>query len=118
MIEGRLLLKFSRLAGKILLNHKRNLEGYRVIKLAKIKAGELSYLLKSVYEGVTVYEELSRSLGNVKVVLEEALYCHEGLVVERLKRSLLEYLGEEHLAKGGRKLVNKSAVSSIYMFIH
>ena len=47
-----------------------------MVKLTKVKAGKLSDLLKSVYEGVTVYEELSRGLGNVKVVLEEALYCH------------------------------------------
>ena len=44
---------------KILLNHKGNLEGYCVVKFTKIKAGKLSDLLKTVNEGVSMYEELS-----------------------------------------------------------
>ena len=57
--QGNLLLEFSGLAGKVFLNHKSNLEGYRVVKLTKVKTRELSYLFKTVYEGVTVYKELS-----------------------------------------------------------
>ena len=69
-----------------------------MLELTKIKSGELSYLFKTVNEGVTVNEELSRSLRNVKVVLEEALYGHKSLAVKSFKRALLEYLTEEYLA--------------------
>jgi hypothetical protein len=52
-------LKFSRLAGKIFLNHKSYLEGYRMVKLTKVKTCELSYFFKSVNESVSVNEKLS-----------------------------------------------------------
>ena len=84
-----------------------------MVELTKIKAGELSDLLKTVNEGVSVYEELSGRLGNVKVVLEEALYGHKGFTVERLKRSLLEYFLKEDVTKSGGKLINKSADAEI-----
>ena len=63
-----------------------------MIKLTKIEAGELSDLLKSVYECVSVNKELSRCLLNVKIVLEEGLNGHKGLAVKRLERSLVEDL--------------------------
>ena len=47
------------LAGKIFLYHKRNLEGYRVIKFTQIKTGQLADLFKSVNESVSVYEKLT-----------------------------------------------------------
>ena len=58
-VKIRRTLEFSGLVGKIFLNHERNLEGYRVVKLTKVKAGELSDLLKTVYKSVSMYEELS-----------------------------------------------------------
>ena len=72
-LERKDRLIFGRLVGEIFLYHKRYLEGHRVIKFAKVKAGELSDLLKTVNQGITVYEQLSRGLGNVKIVLEDAL---------------------------------------------
>ena len=60
VINGRFLRsELGGLAGEILLDHKRYLEGYRMIELAKIEPRELSDLLKSVYEGISVNEELS-----------------------------------------------------------
>ena len=53
------LSEFSRLAGEVFLNHKSNLECYRVVKLSEVKSGKLSDLFKSVYESITVNEELS-----------------------------------------------------------
>ena len=53
------VLEFCGLRLKVFLYHQSNLEGDRMLKLAKVKAGDLSYLLKSVYERVSVYEELS-----------------------------------------------------------
>ena len=53
------VLEFGGLACEILFNHKSNLEGYGVVKLAKVKSGKLSYFFKSVYKGVSMYEELS-----------------------------------------------------------
>ena len=80
-----------------------------MVKLAKIKAGKLSDLLKAVNKSISVHEELSRGLRDVKIVLKEALHGHKSLTIERLKRSLLEHLAQEYLAKGGGKLIYKSA---------
>ena len=52
-------LKLGGLARKILLDHKRYLEGNSVVELTEVKTGKLSDLLKSVYESVSVNEELS-----------------------------------------------------------
>ena len=113
MAASHQVLEFGGLTVEILLNHKSNLEGYSVVELTKIKAGELSDLLKTVNEGVSVYEELSGGFGNVEVVLEEALYGHKSFTVERLKRSLLEYFLEEDLTKSGGELINKSADAEV-----
>ena len=75
-------LEFGGFAVEVLLNHQRYLEGNCVVELTKVKTGELSDLLKTVNESVSMYEELSRGLRNVKVVFEEALYGHESLAVE------------------------------------
>ena len=84
-----------------------------MLKLTKIETCDLSDLLKSVYECISMYEELSRRLGDVEVVLKEALNCHESLAVERLKATLLEYLLQEHLAKSCGKLIDKSADTEV-----
>lgn len=52
----------SKLCGlgiKILADHKRDLEGDRVLKFAQIKSRKLTYLIKTVNESVSVYKELS-----------------------------------------------------------
>ena len=53
------LSEFGGLAGEIFLDHKSYLESNGMVELAKIKSGKLSDFLKSVYEGVSVNEELS-----------------------------------------------------------
>jgi hypothetical protein len=70
-----------------------------VLELAKIEACELSDLLKTVNERISVYKELSRSLGNVEVILEETLNSHKSFAIERFKATLLKYLLQEHLTE-------------------
>ena len=106
---------FRRLASKVLLNHKSYLEGNSVLKLAEIETCDLTDLLKSVYKSVSVYEELSRGLGYVQVVLEERLHGHKSLAIKRLERSLLEHLAEEYLAKSSRELIDKSADAELFV---
>ena len=53
------ILEFGRLGIKILSYHKRNLEGDRMVELTEIKSRKVTYLFKSVYKGVSMYEELS-----------------------------------------------------------
>ena len=84
-----------------------------MLELSEVETGELSDLLEAVDQRVSVYEELSRGLGDVEVVLEEALDGHEGLAVEALEAALLEDLLEEHLAEGGRQLIDKSADAEV-----
>ena len=56
---------------KILLDHERDLEDDRVVKLTQVKAGELLDLLKTVHQRISVDEELAGGLGDVQVVLKE-----------------------------------------------
>ena len=107
------LLVLRRLASEILLDHKRYLEGDSVLEFTKVKSCDLADLFKSVYESISMYEKLSGGFGNVKIVIEEALNCHQSLTVERFEASLLENLLKEHFAKSGGKLVDKSADSEV-----
>ena len=86
-----------------------------MLELTEVEACDLADLFKSVNKSVSMYEELSRGFGNVEVILEEALNGHKGLAVERLEASLLEYLLEEHLAESGRKLIDKSADTEVFV---
>ena len=60
-----------------------------------------------------MYEELSRSLRHVEVVLEEALDRHERLVIEAFERTVFEYFLEEHLAERGGKLIDKTSYAEV-----
>ena len=84
--------KLNGLGIEILFNHERYLKGDSVLKLAQIKAGHLADLVKTVNQGVAVYKKLTRSFGNVEVVLKERLNGLQGLAVERFKAAALEYL--------------------------
>lgn len=109
------LSEFDRLGGKVFLDHHGDLEGDGVIKLTEVKSRQLTDLFKSVNKRISVDEELSRCLGNIEIVLEEALNGEQGLPVKCLDASLLEHLGEEHLAKSGRELIYKSADAEVFV---
>jgi hypothetical protein len=66
-----------------------------VLELAKIEACELTDLLKTVNERISVNKELSRGLGNVEVIFKELMNCKEGFLIEALDRSALENLSQE-----------------------
>ena len=86
-----------------------------MLKLTKVKSRYLSYLLKPVYERISMYEQFSRRFGDIEIVLKEALDRHERLTVERLKTSLLEYLLKEHFAKRCGKLIDKSSDAEVFV---
>ena len=70
-----------------------------MIELAQVETGQLFDLLETVDQRVAVYEQLARGLGNVQIVFEELLDGEQGLLVERVDRTLLEHLAEEHFAQ-------------------
>ena len=76
------LLILCRLRAKVFLYHKRDLKGYSVFKLTKIKSRELTDLLKSVNKSVSVNKEFSRCFGNVEVIFKETLDGKECFVVK------------------------------------
>ena len=86
-----------------------------MLELTEVKTCELTNLFKAVNESVSMNEELTRGLGNIKVILEEALNGHKCFTVEALERALLEYFLEEHFAKSRRKLINKTADAEIFI---
>ena len=53
------LLKLAGFGIKVFLNHKSNLKGYSVFKLAKIKTCELADFFKSVHKCIAVYKKFS-----------------------------------------------------------
>lgn len=69
---------------KILLDHKGDLEDDRVIKLAQVKAGKLLDLLKTVYQRISVDEQLAGRFGDVQIVLKELIDREQRLLIERV----------------------------------
>ena len=101
-------LELNGVCGQILLYHERDLEDDSVVEFTQIETCEFLDLVQSVNECVSVYEQLSRSLGNVEVVLEESLYREQSLVVEGLDRTLLEHFLEEGLTERCGQVIDKS----------
>ena len=60
-----------------------------------------------------MYEQLTRGLGYVQVVLEELLNREQRLLIERVDRTLAEYLGQEHLTQRDRQLIDQTANAQI-----
>ena len=85
-------------ACKVFSNHERYLKYDRVIELTQVQTGQLFDLLKAIHQRIAVYEQLTRGLGYVQVVLEELLNREQRLLIERIDRALAEYLGQEHLS--------------------
>lgn len=83
--------ELDRICGEVFSYHERDFEDYRVVKFSQVKPRQLLDLVKSVNERVSVYEQLSRSFGNVQVVLKEALDSEQCFVVERIDRAFLEH---------------------------
>ena len=112
LLQGllRLLLRVE-----IFLDHQRHLEDDRVIELAQIESRQLFNLFQTVDEGVAMYEELSRGLGDVEVVFKELVDCVERLLIQRLDRVFLEDLAEEHFAQGRRQLVDDAADAEVFV---
>ena len=100
---------------EILFNHERYLKGDSMLKLTQIKAGHLADLIKTVDQGVAVYEKLTRGFGNVEVVLKECLNGLQRFAVERLEAAALEYLLQKHFAKCGGQLIDQAANAKIFV---
>ena len=62
-----------------------------------------------------MHEQFTRGLGNVQVVFKEGLNGHERFAVKRLQAPLLENFLQEHLAKGGRQLINQTADTEVFV---
>jgi len=103
------------LGAEVLLNHQGNLEGDRMLELAKIKSCQLADLFQTVNQRISVYKELARGFGNVQIIFKEALNGLKGLTVERLEASLLEDLLQKHLAKRGGKLIDQAPNAEIFV---
>ena len=100
---------------KILLDHERDLEDDRVVKLTQVKAGELLDLLKTVHQRISVDEELAGGLGDVQVVLKELVDGEQRLLIERIDGILLEHLGQEDLTERRRQLVDEAADAEVFI---
>ena len=98
---------------EVFFDHHGDLEHYGVVKLAQVQAGDLFYLLKPVHQGVAVDVQLAACLRYVQVVLKELVYRLQRVRIQGLDGVLLEDLGEEHLAQGGRQLVDDAANAEI-----
>ena len=104
---------FNGVGGKIFLYHESNLKNNSVVKFPKVEPGELFDFFKAVNKSVPVYEKLAAGFGNVEVVFKEFLNSEKGLLVKALDGPFFEYLFEEHLAKSGGKLIDKSCDAEV-----
>ena len=73
---------FGRVGGQIFLDHQRHLKDDGIIEVAQVKAGQLADLLKAVDQRVAVNEQTAARLGDVQVVLKEALDREQRLGIE------------------------------------
>ena len=89
---------FGRVGGQIFLDHQRHLKDDGIIEVAQVKAGQLADLLKAVDQRVTVNEQTAARLGDVQVVLKEALDREQCLGIEGVDAFLLEHLAQECFA--------------------
>ena len=99
---------FGRVGGQIFLDHQRHLKDDGIIEVAQVKAGQLADLLKTVDQRVTVNEQTAARLGDVQVVLKEALDREQRLGIEGVDALLLEHLAQECLAERRRQLVDQA----------
>ena len=60
-----------------------------------------------------MHEQAAAGLGDVEVVLEEALDGEQGLGVQALNAALLEHFPQEHLAQGGGQLVDQTGNAQV-----
>ena len=109
----RAISELNGISCKILFNHKSDLEDDSVVELAQVETGELLDLVKTIYQSVTVYEQLSGGLGYIQVVLKELLDGEECLVVEGLDAALLEYFFEEGVAESCGEMIDKSCDTEV-----
>ena len=105
--------ELGRLRIEIFFHHQCHLKGDGMLKLSQIQAGQLADLLQTVDQGISVHKQLAGGLGNIEVVLKEALNGHQRLAVKRLEASLLENFLQEHLAKRGRQLIDQTADAEV-----
>ena len=66
------VIQISKLDGlgvEVLFHHQRHLKGDGMLEFAQIQAGQLADLFQTVYERVSVYEQLSGGFGLIEVVL-------------------------------------------------
>ena len=97
---------FPHLPGRqVLAYHQRHLEDNGMVKLPQVQTGQLLDLLKTVDQGVAVYEQLPGSFGNIQVVLKELVDGEQRLMIQAVDGILLEHLGQEDLTQGGRQLI-------------
>lgn len=82
---------FGRVGGQIFLDHQRHLKDDGIIEVAQVKAGQLADLLKAVDQRVAVNEQTAARLGDVQVVLKEALDREQRLGIEGVDALLLEH---------------------------
>ena len=106
-------LVFYGICGKIFFDHECNFKDDGVVKFAKVKTGELFDFFKTVNKSVSVNKKLTAGFGNVKVVFKELLDSEKSFLVKAFDGTFFENFSEEHFAKGGGKLVNKSCDSEI-----
>ena len=99
---------FGRVGGQIFLDHQRHLKDDGIIEVAQVKAGQLADLLKAVDQRVAVNEQTAARLGDVQVVLKEALDREQRLGIEGVDALLLEHLAQECLAERRRQLVDQA----------
>ena len=78
-------LELYRLGIEVFSYHERDLKGYRMLELAKVKSRKLADLLKTLYKSVSVNVKLSRRFGNVEVIFKECLNRHKSLAVKGFK---------------------------------
>lgn len=102
--------ELDRIGRQVLFNHKGDFEDNSVIKFTEVKTCQFFNFFKSVYKSISVNEKLSRSFGNIQVILKEFLNGEKSFVIERIDAAHLKNLVEESLAESCGKMIDRRAI--------
>ena len=63
-------------------HHQRDLEGQRIVKIAKIKSCTLLNLLNAIDQRVAVYKQLPGCFRHIQVVFKKLVNCSQSLLIQ------------------------------------
>ena len=93
--------------------HQRNFKGQCIIKDTNVQTTALLQLFNTVYQCISMYKQLSGSLGNIQIVFKEPLDGKQCFMIQGFDATPLEHLVQECFAQSGGQMINQTSNAQI-----